>query len=146
MNNINPYAPPGSEVDDIPVASTSTDIDRLRVSPAWKVKFYLIAKAGGPSMTRFKQLAFGERMKIGFNIFAFLFGPLYYVAKGMWRKGLLLFVACVAVLAVLSAVLELSGFGHAVSAALGYATGAVFAVRANVDFYKKMVLKDNGWW
>ena len=30
--------------------------------------------------------------------------------------------------------------------ALGYGVGAVFAVRANIDYYKKMVLGDNGWW
>ena len=30
--------------------------------------------------------------------------------------------------------------------ALGYGISAVFAIRANLDYYKKMLLNDNGWW
>ncbi|MYM93375.1 hypothetical protein [Duganella vulcania] len=30
--------------------------------------------------------------------------------------------------------------------AAGMATTALYALRANIDYYKKMVLHDNGWW
>ncbi|MBC7956330.1 MAG: DUF2628 domain-containing protein [Cytophagales bacterium] len=123
----------------------SADIDGLLVSDGWKRKFRLIQKAGGPKQTQFKSLTAGERMKISFNILAFLFGPIYYIVKGMWKKGLALFGACFVVLVVLSVLLELAGLGK-VANALGYGAAALFAVRANIDYYKKMVLGDNGWW
>jgi hypothetical protein len=145
MSDVNPYAAPKSEVGNVAVDSTAAYIERLPVSPAWKDRFVLIAKAGGPKLPKFKDLAFGERMKINFNVLAFLFGPVYYAVKGMWRKGLALFVACVVVFTALSFILEFAGLGRTVNA-LGYAAAAVFAVRANIDFYKKMVLKDNRWW
>jgi len=145
VNNPNPFAPPQAEVQDIDATSGSADIDGLPVSDGWKRKFRLIQKAGGPKQTQFKSLTSGERMKISFNILAFLFGPIYYIVKGMWKKGLALFGACFGVLVVLSVLLELAGLGK-VANALGYGAAALFAVRANIDYYKKMVLGDNGWW
>ncbi|MET0335796.1 MAG: DUF2628 domain-containing protein, partial [Rhizobacter sp.] len=86
-----------------------------------------------------------ERFKISFNVLAFLFGPLYYLTKGMWKKALSLFGACIVVVVVVGVVLDLFGFGK-IADALGYGAAAIFAVRANIDYYKKMVLGDNGWW
>jgi len=28
----------------------------------------------------------------------------------------------------------------------GLVSSVIFATRANIDYYKKMVLEDNGWW
>ncbi|MBC8055351.1 MAG: DUF2628 domain-containing protein [Rhizobiales bacterium] len=145
MNTPNNYAPPKSEVGDVEIEKAPVDIEGLQVSASWKAKFRVISKAGGTKLPRFKELAFGERMKIGFNVLAFLFGPLYYLAKRMWRKAVVLFALCVAVIAVLQIALEFFGLGRFANA-LSYASGAVFAVRANIDYYKKMVLNDNGWW
>jgi hypothetical protein len=36
----------------------------------------------------FRALPFGTRFRMNTNIWAFLFGPIYYFVKGMWRKGL----------------------------------------------------------
>ena len=145
MNSPNPYAPPQSHVSDVAAADASDGIDQLPVSSRWKIKFFIIAKAGGPKLPAIGKLSFNERMKINFSVIAFLFGPFYYLVKGMWRKAITLFAACAVVLFVLTLALELAGLGRLANA-LGYACGAVFAVRANIDFYKKMVLKDNGWW
>ena len=145
MNSANLYAPPKSKVDDVGTRLQPADIDSLPVSQKWKARFHIICAAGGPKLPRFKELAVGERRKIGFNIPAFLFGPLYYLAKGMWRKAISLFVVCFAALTAVSVILELLGHGD-IARAFRYATGAVFAARANIDFYKKMVLKENGWW
>jgi hypothetical protein len=67
--------------------NTATDISGLSVSDAWKQLFALIQRAGGPPLKNFQSLSFGERMRVGMNFLAFLFGPFYYAAKGMWRKG-----------------------------------------------------------
>ena len=142
MTPTNPYAAPKANV----LAAADADIDRLPVSEKWKTRFKMIRKAGGPKLPKLKQLSRQERGKVGvFNILAFLFGPFYYLAKGMWRKAISLFVVCAVAVIIASVILELIGFGKFASA-LGYAVAAVFAVRANIDYYKTMVLGDNGWW
>ncbi|MBL0089748.1 MAG: DUF2628 domain-containing protein [Ideonella sp.] len=100
-------------------------------------------KAGGPKMPNARNLPFGERSTLTFNGWGFFFGPFYYLAKGMWKKGLSLFGVVVVLLIV----------GEAIASAMHWPDGflsvigpVVFAVRANIDYYKKMVLGDNGWW
>ncbi|RRS03027.1 DUF2628 domain-containing protein [Aquabacterium soli] len=121
------------------------DIQSLPVPESWKHKFLLIAKAGGPKLPNLKALSFGERFKISFNILGFLLGPLYYLAKGMWKKALSYFGAGLLFLVLAGAALDLVGQGK-VADALGYGLAALFGVRANIDYYKKMVLGENGWW
>lgn len=145
MTHTNRFAPPTAQLCDISEKPNRLDIESLPVSDPWKQKFRLLEKAGGPKQPNLKGLSSGERLKIGFNILAFLFGPLYYLAKGMWKKALALFGACVLAIVVIGFALELFGLTK-VANALGYGAAAVFAVRANVHYYKKMVLGENGWW
>jgi hypothetical protein len=115
-------------------------IARLNVSEAWKRRFRLIEKAGGPDLPRFRDLPFGERFGLNFNVLAFFFGPIYYLAKGLWRQAALYLVIAVALLFLLDAM----GFGE-FSRGLGYGFAAVYALRANVSYYKKAVLGDAPW-
>jgi hypothetical protein len=142
MADSNPFAAPLARVDDRPL-----DIDSLNVSDRWKAKFRLFEKAGAPGFANLKNLPPEERRRAaaGFNILAFLFGPLYYVAKGMWRKAIALFLVCFAVSLVIEFILTLTGYEN-IGKFMTYGVAAVFAVRANIDYYKKMVLGDNGWW
>ena len=114
-----------------------------KVSDNWQRKFTLIEKAGGPKMPNARALKFGERNKIVFNIWAFLFGPFYYLAKGMWRKAITLSAICVIGVVVVGLILDAMNIS---SGFLGFVGPAVFSVRANVDFYKKVMLGQNGWW
>ena len=143
MDAPNPYAPPNATVADADRAGA--DIDALDVSESWKKRFRLIRRAGGPGMPHAKDLSFGERSRIMFNVLAFLFGPVYYLFKGMWRKALTLFVSVTAVVFVIALILELNGLGE-YSRSLAYGAAAFFGIRANVDYYKKMVLREDGWW
>jgi hypothetical protein len=145
MNTPNPYAPPQATVADVAAPNAEADIAGLPVSDGWKARFYLIRRAGGPAMKQINALSFSERMKITFNILGFLLGPLYYLAKGMWRKAISLFGVCVLAAIALDVLLSLLHMAH-LGRAMGLAFGALWAVRANIDYYKKMVLKDNGWW
>jgi hypothetical protein len=145
MNPPNPYAAPKAVVLDVPGEGASADqIRALKVSESWKQKFVLIARAGGPNLSAARSMTAGERMKIGFNVFAFLFGPFYYLAKGMWRKAIVLAAIVVGALMALEIVLNVAGIGQ-VAKVLGYGGAAVFGARANLDYYKKVVLGDNGW-
>jgi len=94
-------------------------------------------------MPKARELSFGERRRLIFNIWGFVFGPFYYLAKGMWKKAITLS----AVSAVLGFVLEVVVLAlHWPDGFLSFIAPAIFATRATVDYYKKMVLGDNGWW
>lgn len=145
MSQTNPFTPPRSHVADLN-DFPEMDIDSLPVSDTWKKRFNGIRKAGGPSMPNLKSMSREERKGLSlFNILAFLFGPFYYLAKGMWRKSISLLAVCLAAVLILEFLLTMIGFER-FSRSLGYGIAAVFAIRANVDYYKKMVLGENGWW
>ena len=73
------------------------------VRKSWQRTFKMLDQlnaADKPSMfavqrsKEFKALSFSEKFKIGFklyNITATLFGPFYYLFKGMWLKSVVLF-------------------------------------------------------
>lgn len=138
-----PYRPPRAEL--AVVEEHAQLIDALAVSVRWKRRFHLIEKAGGVRLPRFRELPTRERMGLNFNVLAFLFGPLYYLAKGMWRKALSLFVVCALAAIALAFALSLLGL-EALVRSVPYGVAAIFAVRANIDYYKRQVLGDDGWW
>jgi hypothetical protein len=143
MNARNPYAPPRAKVD---AGWSIADIDTLRVSDSWKRKFKAIQKAGGPNLPDLRSLTREDRKAVPtFNVLAFLFGPFYYLFKGMWKKGLTLFVLCFIGILIVDAVMPLVGLGNFTRAS-GFAAAAIFGALANRDYYTKMVLGENGWW
>lgn len=143
MSAANPYAPPKASVE---ASDSVADIDSLPVSDSWKRRFKAMHKAGGWNLPHLKNLSAQERKDIpAFNLLAFLFGPLYYFAKGMWKKGLTLFVLCLIGIVILDLVLELVGLSR-FARATGFVSAAVFAALASRDYYSKMVLGQNGWW
>lgn len=140
-NSAGPYAPPMAESIPAPVARpTSDSIAGLDVSNSWKRRFRLIEKAGGPDLSRLRDLRPRERMSAGFNVLAFFFGPIYYLIKGLWRQAVVYLVCTVA----LGVLFELMGFGQ-FARAVGYGFAAVYAMRANVSYYRKVVLGDAPW-
>jgi hypothetical protein len=138
------YQAPSAALDaEVPEAV----IDELNVSDKWKQRFHSIRKAGplvGGSYQNIKALSVQEQRAIGFNILAFLFGVLYYLVKGMPRKGLMLvgfgwlFSAAVTILE------SILGFA-APNALYWIPIGAVAAVLANRDYYQKMVMGRHMW-
>lgn len=123
-----------------PAPATADDLSAL-----WRIRFDLIEKAGGPKRPLFKQLSFTERFRLGFNFWAVLFGPLYYLAKGMWRKALTMLGLSIAAL-VLTSTLAPDGSLDFLNAGLNTMIAAWFWLNANVNYYKKVVSDDNGWW
>lgn len=126
------------------VAATAIALTGL--SDGWKTRFAALQKAGGVDLPQSITLTLAERAMVLFNPWAFLFGPLYYVAKGMPKKAVALSLLAAAL--VLAARLALGALGlHSVmfSALVFFIPSALFATRANIDFFKKMVLDDEGW-
>ena len=91
-------------------------------------------------MPAFRDLPFGERFGLNFNILALIFGPFYYLIKGLWRQAILYFLCAVALVVLL----EMMGLGK-FSRAIGYGFAAVYAMRANISYYKKVVLGEAPW-
>lgn len=125
-----------------PQGSTATD-DLTSISDSWRKKFELIEKAGGVKMPNKKNLSFGEILKIRFNIFGFIGGAIYYLYKGMWRKGISLAVVSWVAFFVLDAFHRATGLGGITSL---FVYNIIFGSMANIDYYKKIKLSENGWW
>jgi hypothetical protein len=113
------------------------------ISESWLEKFALIEKAGGVKMPGIKSLPVSERIKVSFNVWGFLFGPIYYFAKGMWKKSLPLLGIAIVLVVILEAIFRKFGFPESLT---NFVASAIFAARANIDYYKKIKLDDDGWW
>jgi hypothetical protein len=115
----------------------------VKVSKSWQRKFELIERAGGLDLPNVKSLSMWERMILNFNIWGFFLGPLYYIAKGMWKKGLFIFGIVAVVIILLDIFFGDSKAVDRLSMLLG---PVIFATQSNTDYYKKMVLGINKWW
>jgi hypothetical protein len=124
---------------------------QVDVSNKWKARFTLIEKAGGVKLTKLNQLSFSEKFTIIFNIWGLLFGPIYYLYLGLWRKAIsyTLFMAVF----IFGFSLFLIMWANVDKATLrmflnGGQTGfaVLFSVLASIDYYKKTVVGDKRWW
>lgn len=75
-------------------------IDGVKLSESWQKRFVYFDRYGPASSTpegkaAYKALPFMEKVRLTSNIWAFLFGPIYFAVKGMWRKGVVLLVAAI---------------------------------------------------
>lgn len=115
-------------------------------SPAWQKRFDFFARYGQPAasgeaLAAFKQLSFWERGRLNFNILAFLFGPIYFAIKGMWRKGLTTLGVSFAVIIVLS----LLPLPDGVFRFLGFGAAAIYATTANWAYFLHVTRGSTSW-
>jgi len=108
--------------------------------PQWSAVFSLIERAGGPSLPSANNLSHYERITINFNIWAFVFGPLYYLVKGMYRKAIF---GLMCGFLIIFGLIEVIGQDMVFT---NYVIPIIFGTRANIDYYKKCVLNENGWY
>jgi hypothetical protein len=139
-----PHAQAGADPDPDPDVVAPAAIDLLPVSDTWKGKFRLISRAGGPGLPRFDALAGGERLRVGFNLLALLLGPLYYLAKGMWRQAIAMSALMLLAMTLVEAVLGLVGLAK-LNPLVGWTCMAIFSVRANVDYYRLAAQGRKAW-
>ncbi|MGH8462711.1 MAG: DUF2628 domain-containing protein, partial [Pseudomonas sp.] len=124
-----------------PPARVSRDvISGLDVSDKWKDRFRAIERAGGPRLPKFHLLSSSERRSIQFNWLAFIFGPFYFLAKGLWRQTVVYVLIGIA----LALVLDALGMDKVIRA-LGFGFSAVYAIRANISYYKKVAEDEAPW-
>lgn len=119
------------------------------LSEKWRLRFAAIEKAGG-ERTRWwrwpegKALTRKERRLITSNLWAFVFGPFYYLYLGLWRKAITLSLVAL----VIDVVLGMAGdaLNVPVDNFLWLVSAIMFKQCANVDYYRKMVLGLREWW
>lgn len=146
MNHDNPFQLPSARLADPEDEPGLQKIEALDVSETWKNRFKAIWKAGGPTMPHAKSLPKAERRLLhSFSILPFFLGPFYYLSKGMWKRAITMTLMCVVAIVILGIIFDFYGW-HKMTNALKYGVGAFYASMANMHYYKKMVLDDNGWW
>lgn len=125
------------------------DDDFAGLPEKWRQRFAAIEKAGGerarwwrwPEVNR---LTAKEKRLITSNLWAFVFGPCYYLYLGMWRKAITLSLVALA----LDVILGIAGDALDVPVArfLWIVSAVIFRQCANLDYYRKTILRRKEWW
>jgi len=128
-------------------APVPDNIDALEVSDSWKKTFRLIKKAEPEGPFKYKkldELDLSERRKMNYNFIAFFFSGLYYLWKGMYKKGFVILGASWIYIAVLT--FAEGFFSVSLPDVFFYIPPSVIcAILANYDYYKKVVHKKQMW-
>lgn len=119
-------------------------VDKL--SDSWRWKFDFFDTYGLPSATpeakaAYRNLSFMAKLRLTSNILAFLFGPLYFIVKGMWRKGLSLLALTIAV----GAVLVVLDVNDTITRGIGMGVAALAMSAANYAYYLHVVRGSRSW-
>ncbi|MDV3305626.1 DUF2628 domain-containing protein [Mycobacterium avium subsp. hominissuis] len=114
--------------------------------PRWRSRFAFFAAYGLPSSSpeareAYKALPFGARFRLNSNGMAFLFGPLYFFAKGMWRKGITLLTVAAAV-AVVTVVIDMP---DSLARAIDIGFAALAMTVANYAYYLHVAKQSQSW-
>lgn len=122
------------------------------IDKKWEEKFEILNKIGSDEAfiysamksDEYNRLSFKEKQKISFNIWAFLFGPLYYFSKKMWAKGSVI-LGSIWLLASFFTLIE-SIIGLTLPNLIYWVPSAVICAQlANYDYFRKVVHDENMW-
>jgi hypothetical protein len=143
-------------MNDTPQFATATALEAdwhndPNLKEKWKFRFSFFEKYGTPELwsrgtpelrAAFKQLPFGDRMKVIMNWYAFFFGFIYYAFfLKLWRQVLILIGIALAY-TIIAAVL---GLPHSVNKGASAGFTIFCALRANTLYYFKRTRGDIGW-
>lgn len=121
-----------------------TPVENLSDSWRWKFDFfntYGLPSSSPEAKAAYRNLSFMTKLRLTSNILAFLFGPIYFFVKGMWRKGLTLLGLNIAVTAVL-VVLDV---GDSISRGINIGVFALAMSTANYAYYLHVVHGSQSW-
>lgn len=112
----------------------------------WTDRFNFFQKNGGPATETykeaFKQLdGFLKKARVNMNFYAFFFGFIYFLIKGMY-KGALTLLGISAILFVILMVLP-DSISDILGNSMGIVSGVLAGMTANYTFYRKEVLGED---
>ncbi len=113
-----------------------SEAESVPLAPSWQRRFAFYDAYGLPGSTpaakeAYRALPFGEKFVLTSNIWAFLFGFIYFYVKGMWRKGTSVLIAGLALGVVLAVLPVPPIFAQAV----GFGFAAAVMTVANYEYY-----------
>lgn len=113
------------------------------LSPKWQFRFNFFDTYGAPNTPAFKaaykELPFGQKLKVNFNFFALFFGCIYLFILGMWRKALTIIGITVVLMLVLMFLPDAIGRG------VGIAWQLLIALTTNYNYYREKRQGDTSW-
>lgn len=112
--------------------------DRDGLTESWRQRFEIFDRIDGAYFARWRELSSAERLRAGLAWPAFLFSFLYYFAKGMWEKGLLLMTTY----AVLGMALGAVGVPGVL---IWFWMAALCVACATSDYYKRIEHDERIW-
>lgn len=118
-------------------------LDRSTLSPKWQFAFHFFDKHGGPRSPTFKPafmaLSFSDRLRVHSNLLACIFGGIYFLSRGMWRKAIVLLGLQLIVLEVVLRLPDPYGLGLWIGTTLGIAS------TTNYGYYLHRVHGSRSW-
>jgi hypothetical protein len=114
------------------------------VSERWLEVFALIERAGGAKLPELKSLDRSDRFKIKMNWLAFVFGPVYFLAMGMWRQ-VVSYLTLMVLYYHTAEILMLNVLGIAEVPFPFISYCLVWGMLANRSYYKRQVLGKKIW-
>jgi hypothetical protein len=119
--------------------STSTS----QFSPKWQFRFNFFNTYGAPNTPAFKaaykELPFGQKIKVNFNFFALFFSWIYLLILGMWRKALTILGITIVLMILVWFMPDVVGRG------VGIAWSLLIALTTNYSYYLEKVKGDTSW-
>ena len=112
--------------------------DTNTLSPIWQTRFDFFRRYGSPGSTSketrqaLRAMGFWKNYRISQNFLAFLFGPVYFAIKGMWRQALTFLLVGFGVVTTLS----LLGVSGGVFRAVGFGFSFMYSITANYAYFR----------
>ncbi|NNH74707.1 DUF2628 domain-containing protein [Nocardia uniformis] len=116
------------------------------LSNRWQERFAFYDTYGIPGSTpaardAYRALPFGQKIMLNSNFLAFLFGPIYFFVKGMWRKGLTLLGMGLAV----GVVITVADLSDTWSRLAGFGFAGLALSTANYAYYLHVAKNSSSW-
>lgn len=113
------------------------------LSPKWQFRFNFFNQHGAPNSpgfkAGFKELSWGQKVKINFNFFALFFSVIYLLILGMWRKALVILGISLVLGGLVSFMPDVVARGVSV------AWSVLIAITTNYSYYLEKVKGDTSW-
>lgn len=123
----------------------------LGLKNKWRERFEFFRAHGSPGSREYwialRALPWRHRLRIRMNWFAWFFGPFYYFALGLWKKGLS-FLGLVVIAIVIEVIFTaVTGIEIPASIDRGFTVGfsVLFGMFANYAYYLKTEKGQQGW-
>lgn len=132
--------------------SEAHTIQEYSVSKSWQKKFAIFDRinASGSSFyhvmpsPEYQALGFWEKQKVSFNIWAFLFGAIYYFCKTMWARGFVL-LGCIWLVSAVLMLMEILFNTTFHPLAYWIPAAVICAQLADYDYYRHKAKGEKFW-